>query len=624
MLLAIVAIASSEQGADGIIQEEAVNSFSMAPKALGVFPETTISEESKVPELGFLEMDEDEPVHRHPAKKSQAKQAMAKKVMKLLKAMMEKKEKAKTQKHEARLLELKLHKKQVAEKKKEYLKRKEALKKKKASELKAKRPKVFRLKHGAELLHGLIVNNLQAAAAAEKEESAQQLALDKENKSKLQKKKNKKRDFVTDALTQAVQIVESKEEKERKRQAKAKKAAKMQELTLEREKEDEEAEQEAEQEEDEMRMMGLTDHEELDLSTPAPLGDQAKSLISNLMHVSHETKKAKKVVKVVKKLKKVKKVLKKHKKLKKFKESKEEPVIHGQTLLRVSHGTKKKRVAKKNSDIVEEAYHQAMTLRLKDDDDDSKNSEKKSHGEVRDTFLDEEDNYSQEIEKEVSNEKSHKIEVRKKQDLELQAIANKAKENRVKAVKKAEEVLHPVSKLVVKTRKQLHGDFGSKKANDRAFQKALAAHSGNDADATASEMAASLFKTLGGHALDNPNAVEAVVNKKIAKHFDAKKVAKKVSKKEDAASAMAAKLFKKMGAGALDAKAVKKAVQKKFAAHLIVKKAAHKVVQRKRAQKKVQLVEEAPKAIKLNAKMAKMAHRMAMDLKEASALYSEN
>jgi len=72
----------------------------MAPKALGVFPETTISEESKVPELGFLEMDEDEPVHRHPAKKSQAKQAMAKKVMKLLKAMMEKKEKAKTQKHE--------------------------------------------------------------------------------------------------------------------------------------------------------------------------------------------------------------------------------------------------------------------------------------------------------------------------------------------------------------------------------------------------------------------------------------------------------------------------------------------------------------------------------------------
>ena len=179
--------------------------------------------------------------------------------------------------------------------------------------------------------------------------------------------------------------------------------------------------------------------------------------------------------------------------------------------------------------------------------------------------------------------------------------------------------------MVVKTRKQLHKDFSSKKDTARAYKKALAKSTGNDADATAAEMAASLFKTLGGHALDDPKKVGALVQSKVTKHFVAKKK-NKMKKEEHEASMMAAKLFKKLGG---DTSLVNKATLE----HAVDKDVRHQLA---KDEAKVPAVSKAPKKVvhktkqasmkvkKVSAKMAKLAHKMAMDLKEASALYSTN
>merc|ERR1712100_734703 len=616
ILLAIAMIATTDQGADWIVQEE---------------PNTMVME-SPVQEAAPVEQLVEVP----PSKKggSSKEAAMQKKVMKLLKEMMVKKEAKKAK--QARLLQVKKHKEKAAKVKKQRQNRKKLAQKKKAQQ-KKKKLKVFRLKHGADLLHHLIQTNLQEAAKKEKTQGRRAAEIAKEKAHKLTaKKENKRRHLVSNVLSRAVNMFEGKEEIERKEKKEAERRNRHKERAVKEEEEAYAAQVSLEEDQEEMRMMGITvgHREKLDLSKPVSLGNKAQSLISNLIHVSHKPKKkvTKKVVKKAPRKKMaVKKVLKKKPK-KKLKKSVHK--IRGQTLIHIPHGgssQKKssretklhaKAVAKKSANLVDSVLQQALRLKISQTEkEEAAKAKKEAKREaMKDQLLAEEDDFSSEVEKEVSHEADHKVKIKKQRELELQAIIAKGREKKSKALAK-----HRVSKLVVKTRKQLHKDFSSKKDTARAYKKALAKSTGNDADATAAEMAASLFKTLGGHALDDPKKVGALVQSKVTKHFVAKKK-NKMKKEEHEASMMAAKLFKKLGG---DTSLVNKATLE----HAIDKDVRHQLA---KDEAKAPAVSKAPKKVvhktkqasmkvkKVSAKMAKLAHKMAMDLKEASALYSTN
>merc|ERR1719421_817447 len=125
-------------------------------------------------------------------------------------------------------------------------------------------------------------------------------------------------------------------------------------------------------------------------------------------------------------------------------------------------------------------------------------------------MLEQENEYAQQVEQGIANERHRKVVKRRKQRMELQQLRLKLLEPppvAPAAPKKAVAApkVHPdaMSAAVVTTRGKLDRDLGTKRSRGKAFQRSIAKHYRRAKHATAEQMAASLMKTLDGHALDD-------------------------------------------------------------------------------------------------------------------------